>query len=91
MEEILFILAKTVQVTLSLVFFTMCVRSITPLFVNPEESRLYAISCYITEPFVIPTRFILAKLNVGQNTPIDVAFLVSSLIIWLLVNLLPTI
>ncbi len=62
-----------------------------PIFVNPEESRLYAVACYASEPFVLPVRFVMAKLNIGQNTPIDIAFIVAYLIVWVLEMILPVI
>jgi hypothetical protein len=62
-----------------------------PLFVNPMDSRLYAISCYVSETFVLPVRFVMAKLHIGQNTPIDVAFIVAYLIVWVLELILPVI
>jgi hypothetical protein len=62
-----------------------------PFFVDPMESRAYAISCLLTEPFIIPVRALMVKLNIGQDSPIDWAFSITYIIIWLLGNLLPSI
>ena len=91
MIEILYILAKTVSVTLGVVSFAMLVRVILGFFVNPMESRAYEIACIFTEPFIAPTRAIMMKLNIGQDSPIDWAFSITYLIIWLLRSLLPAI
>ena len=91
METTFYIIAKTVQICLGLASFSMMARMLLPLFVNPMDSRLYAISCYVSEPFVLPVRFVMAKLNIGQNTPIDVAFIVAYLIVWVLELILPVI
>lgn len=91
METAFYIMAKTVQICIGLASFSMMARMLLPIFVNPMESRLYAVSCYLSEPFVLPVRFVMAKLNVGQNTPIDVAFIVAYLIVWVLELILPVI
>ena len=91
METALLILAKTVQVLLSVVSLAMIVRMLLPFFSNPEESRVYALTCYITEPFIIPVRYILAKLNIGQDSPFDWSFFVTYLIIWALEAFLPAV
>ena len=91
METAFYIMAKTVQICLGLASFSMMARMLLPIFVNPMDSRLYAVACYLSEPFVLPVRFIMAKMNVGQNTPIDVAFIVAYLIVWALELILPVI
>jgi YggT family protein len=90
-ETAFYIIAKTVQICLGLASFSMIARMLLPIFVNPMESRLYALSCYVSEPFVLPVRFVMSKLNIGQNTPIDVAFIVAYLIVWVLELILPVI
>jgi hypothetical protein len=90
-ETAFYIMAKTVQICLGLASFSMMARMLLPIFVNPMDSRLYAVACYVSEPFVLPVRFIMAKMNVGQNTPIDVAFIVAYLIVWALELILPVI
>ncbi len=91
MTEILFIIAKTISVILSVVSFTMLIRMILPWFVDPMESRIYEIACIITEPFVFPVRALMVKFNIGQDSPIDWAFSIAYILIWLLSNLLPAI
>lgn len=91
MELTIYILAKTVQLCLSLVSLAMVVRMLLPVFANPDGNVIYTASCYISEPFVMPVRFVMAKLGIGQNTPIDVAFIVAYLIVILLGTFLPAI
>ena len=47
-------MAKTVQICLGLASFSMMARMLLPIFVNPMDSRLYAVACYVSEPFVLP-------------------------------------
>lgn len=79
------------SLTLDVVSFGMIARMLLPFFVDPEESRVYSISCYLTEPFIAPVRAIMVRLNIGQDSPIDWAFSVTYLIIFLLGMFLPAI
>ncbi len=91
METVFFILAKSVQLLLSLVSFAMMVRALMPFFFDVEESRIYLIACYISEPLIAPVRLIMVKLNIGQSSPIDWAFFVTYLIVCMLETILPVI
>ena len=91
MEQIFYILAKTVSIVMEVVSFTMIIRMLLPFFTDPSESRIYAISFCITEPFIVPVRAIMVKLNIGQDSPIDWAFSITYIILWLLSSLLPAI
>ena len=88
---ILYIFAKTIQIILGLVTFCMFIRVILPIFVEPENSRVYFFVCMVTEPFVIPVRAIMAKFNIGQNSIIDWAFFVSYALLGFIKMLLPSI
>ena len=90
-EELLFVLAKTVSTVLDVVSFAMLARALLPFFVDPMESRAYGIACYMTEPFIAPVRAIMFRLNIAQDSPIDWAFSITYIIIWLLGSLLPAI
>lgn len=91
MQDFFYIIAKTVAIALEVVSFAMIVRMILPFFVDPMESRIYLISSYITEPFIAPVRALLVMLNIGQDSPIDWAFSITYILIWLLSGLLPAI
>lgn len=91
METVLFILAKTVAILLEIAYFGMLVRMLLPLFVDTEESVIYAISFFITEPVILPVRYLMYKLNIGQDSPVDWSFLASSLALVVLMMILPPI
>ncbi|MBQ7374344.1 MAG: YggT family protein [Clostridia bacterium] len=91
METIFYFLAKCVQILLDIVSLSMMVRAIMPIFADVEESGFYALTVAITEPFVAPVRFLFAKLNIGQDTPIDMAFFATYIILWVLGIFLPVI
>ena len=89
METVLLILAKTVSLWLSAVSFAMLVRMLLPLFVDPEDSKLYVLSFAISEPAIIPVRAVMAKMDVGQNSPLDIPFTVTYLLIIIIRLFLP--
>lgn len=91
MQELLFIFAKTVSLVLDIVSISMLIRMILPFFVDPEENKLYLVTCYVTEPFIAPVRAIMVRFNIGQDSPIDWAFSITYILIWLVGNLLPSI
>ncbi len=91
MQEFFYIIAKTVSIVLEVVSFAMIIRILLPIFIDPTESRIYAITCYVTEPFIAPVRAVMVRLNIGQDSPIDWAFSITYILIWLLSGLLPAI
>lgn len=91
MITFLYIFAKTVQIIISTVSIAMMIRAILPFFLDIEQSRVYALCYIISEPFIIPVRYVMVKLNIGQDSPIDWAFFATYLILWLLESLLPAI
>ena len=94
MQEVLYIFAKTVSLVIDIVSISMFIRMILSLFnfgSDPSENKLYMISCYITEPFIMPVRAIMVHLNIGQDSPIDWAFFITSILLGLIGGLLPVI
>ncbi|MBQ7363222.1 MAG: YggT family protein [Clostridia bacterium] len=79
MEIILYILAKAVAIYLSLASYAMLGRVLLGFFVNPEESRLYALLLLVSEPVVLPFRLVMAKFNIGQNSILDMPFMAAYL------------
>ncbi len=76
---------------LSVVIYAMMGRAIMPLFVDVEDNRIYLFLTAITEPFILPVRYLLAKFNIGQNTPIDMSFMFTYIILIMLDAFLPII
>ena len=91
MEILLVLLCRAVSILLDAVLIFMLLRSLLPFFGVSEESKFYAFLFAATEPFVIPVRFILYKLNLFQESFIDVAFTFAFLLISMLSAILPII
>ena len=90
-ETVLFIIAKSVQLLLFLVSLAMMIRALMPIFFDVEDSKIYVLACFISETLIAPVRLIMAKLNIGQNSPIDWAFFVTYIIVGILESILPVI
>jgi hypothetical protein len=45
----------------------------------------------VTEPFIIPVRALLFRLNIGQDSPIDWAFSLTYILIYIVQLFLPVI
>ena len=91
METVFLILAKTVAVAIELAMMAMIIRMIMPLFFNVDGNVIYALCCCVSEPFIVPVRFVMSKLDIGQNTPFDWPFFVTYLLLFVLQLLLPAI
>jgi len=90
-ETVLFIIAKTAAIWLDTISLAMIIRMLLPIFFNPEDSRVYKLSFCISEPFILPIRWLMVKFNLLQNSPIDWSFTVSYLVLLLLRYMLPAI
>ena len=87
MHLVLALLQNTVCVVLSVLQLAMLVRAIMSWF--PTESNRFENFLYvITEPLIMPIRWLFEKLNWFQGIPIDmsfmVAYLVLSVVVWFL-------
>ncbi len=91
METLLIICAKLIGITLDAVTLAMMVRMLMPLVLNTDGSRVFTFVTLVTEPFIIPVRFLLFKLNILQDSPIDWSFTLSYLLIVLIRMFLPVI
>ena len=91
MEFILYLIAKCVRVFLDIMSLSMMIRVLLPLFADVENSPILMITVAITEPFIAPVRILLDKLGIGQNTPIDMGFMATYLILFILDLFLPAI
>ena len=79
------------SIGLSLLLWAMLLRALLPFFIKAEENRFYLFLMVVTEPFVIPVRVIMEKLGIGQNTPIDLSFMIAYFVYWLAQILLPAV
>jgi uncharacterized protein YggT (Ycf19 family) len=81
---VLALLQNTVCVVLSVLQLAMLVRAIMSWF--PTESNRFENFLYvITEPLIMPIRWLFEKLNWFQGLPVDISFFVTYLLLSLLI------
>ena len=90
-ETIFYILAKSVQVFLDFISLAMMIRWLLPIFADVEENKLFIVSVATTEPIIAPVRFLLDKFGIGQDTPFDIGFMATYMLIMLVDLFLPII
>lgn len=89
MEDIFLFLASFARILLELVSLSMMVRALLPIFFDPEDNKIYAITVMMTEPIAAPVRAVLFRFNIGQGTPIDWGFFSAYILINILQVVLP--
>ena len=93
METVFYLIAKVIDVTLGAVLLAMLARTVLSLILREgaEDNKLYIFAFVVSEPFVTPFRFILFKLNIGQDLPIDLSFTFAYIGIFLIRMILPAV
>ena len=96
MEAVLYIFAKVISLLLGAISMAMFARVIMEIASRMTSfdvggNKLYVFCYAVTEIFVTPFRFLCAKFNLFQGTPIDAPFFIAYITISLLQALLPII
>ena len=86
---VLYVLARTGQVLLGLIYSAMFLRAILSWFVRDEESVLMGLLAFVTEPAILPVRGILMRFRFVRECPIDVSFVATFMLIFFLQQTLP--
>ncbi len=81
MELFLVLTVNFVDLVLSVLMIAMFIRAILSFLMMGEDSKLGMLMYIITEPFIMPIRILLEKINLFQGTPLDVSFFLTTLII----------
>ena len=85
------ILCVSLGILLSVLEFAFFARAILSFF-NPEEEGFLAVFLYtVTEPVILPVRALLARLHMGENSPIDLSFFFAFMLLSILNVMLPVI
>ena len=88
---VLIVIAKTISILLSLVSTAMFLRAIVSFVPAWQETRFNALLITITEPVILPVRFLMQKFNIAQNLPIDLSFTITYFLLIFIEMLLPVI
>ena len=96
MEAVFYIIAKVISLMLraiSLAMFSRVVMELMSRMTSHDvQGNKFFIFCYtVTEVFVTPFRYLCAKFNLFQGTPIDAPFFIAYLTFTMLQMFLPII
>ena len=84
MDALLYVLRTAAFYFLMALLAAMFVRAVLSWLPLSEGNTLENIVFAVTEPFIIPVRFLLERIEWVKNAPLDVSFFVTFLIISLL-------
>ena len=88
---VLIVIAKTVSLMISVIMTAMLLRMICSFIPSLTETRFFTLLLYLTEPVILPVRFVMYKLNIGQDLPIDLSFTIAYFLLMFVEMLLPVI
>ena len=91
MKLFLILAVNFVDLILTAVLFAMLIRAVLSIFMMGEESKFAMMLYFFTEPFIIPVRIILQKLNLFQGTPLDMSFFLTSILLGMIQTVLAAI
>ena len=89
MQEVLYVIARTVQLLLGFIEVAMFLRAILSWFIMDEENRFMLFLVAVTEPIILPLRALCSKIPAIDESPLDIPFFIAFLLLTLLNGLLP--
>lgn len=89
MQVFLYVIARTVQLLLGFLELAMFLRAILSWFITDDENRLMVFLYAVTEPIILPIRVLCSKIQALDESPLDVPFFITMLLLTLLNGLLP--
>ena len=87
MDIALYVLQTFTGLVLSVVYFSLLIRSLLSWLME-EESKIEKFMIFITEPFVMPVRALMVKFNILQDSPVDFSIFFTSIILMLLLMII---
>ena len=79
-----------ISLALTVSSYAMALRMILPLFVNPEDSKVYFFTCLLSEPIVAPVRAVMSVFGFDEGMPIDLALPTAYFLLFIIQLFLPT-
>ncbi len=83
MDGIIYIIKKTVYYLVRVILIMMFARALSFWLTTDEDSKLTAFLYAVTEPFVIPVRMLVDKIEALRNLPMDISFMLSFMLLGL--------
>ncbi len=91
MKLFLILTVNFVDLLLGILMIAMFLRALLSLIMMGEENRFTTLLYYITEPFILPIRAVLERLNLFGGLPIDMSFFITTVLIGIVQTVLSSI
>lgn len=92
MQYFFYVICQAVSIFLQVVLWAMMIRAIMSfLGKNEEENRFMFFLALVTEPIIAPVRALLSVFGIGENSPMDIGFFVTAILLSALSYVLPQI
>ena len=91
MEILIIIICRIIAVLLDALSIFMLARVFLPFFRVDENSRISDFLFSVTEPFILPVRFVLYKFNLFSDSMFDWGFSISYILIIFIRTILPVV
>ncbi len=91
LETLLYLFFRTVQLFLGFFHLAMLARAILSWFIQDENNRLMMFLVLVTEPIILPARFVCSKIRSLDRMVLDIPFFITFMILAILTSILPTI
>ena len=85
MNTVLLILAATVTIYLT------ALRVLYPFFSAAEDSKAYSFLYATTEPFLMPVRGVLSRIEFFASSPVDFTYIITVMLVMVVQLLLPSV
>jgi YggT family protein len=88
MTALFTVVISIVRTLLYVINFAMLLRAVLSWLPLDEDNRLLSAVCMITEPIIYPVRVWLDRFEALRNFPLDISFLVTTMLIFVALMLI---
>ncbi len=89
MQYVLYIVARVVQLFLGFAETAMFLRAILSWFIHDEENKVMFFLVLVTEPLILPIRYLCSRIRALEGVMFDIPFLITFLLLSILNATLP--
>ena len=84
MYELVYVVQKMLLLFIEVLSVAMLIRALLSWLPLDEDSKLAIFFYFVTEPMIMPLRMLCDRFGWGRSSPIDLPFLMTSLLLLLL-------
>ena len=81
MKGLLYVLIGVVRFGVGAIQLCMFIRAVMSWFPVDDDNPILVFTYSVTEPFIVPVRMLLERFGIGDDSPIDVAFLLTIILL----------